>query len=65
MLNIGADNRSTPNIYIYIYIYIYIRGVTDHKIHGSIRHSGVTVWYVFDGGALDMSQCRKYFCFKP
>ncbi len=37
-------------VYIYIYIYIFIRGVTDHKIHGSIRHSGVTVWYVFDRG---------------
>ncbi len=24
-------------IYIYIYIYIYIRGVTVHKIHGSVR----------------------------
>ncbi len=40
-----------------MYIYnIYIRGVTVHKIHGSvsIRHSGVTVRYVFGkgGGAI-------------
>ncbi len=27
--------------YIYIYIYIYIRGVTVHKIHGSVRYDTV------------------------
>ncbi len=36
-------------------------------MYGSIRYSGVTVRYVFDTGAgqLFMSQCWKYFCFKP
>ncbi len=29
------------NIYIYIILYIYIRGVTVHKIHGSVRYDTV------------------------
>ncbi len=28
-------------MYVYIYIYIYIRGVTVHKIHGSVRYDTV------------------------
>ncbi len=53
-------------MYIYIYIYIYIRGVTVHKIHGSV-HSGVTVRYVFDmgGGAIGYIAMLEIFLFKP
>ncbi len=43
---------------------IYIRGVTVHKIHGSIRHSGVTVRYVFDtgGGAIGYIAMLEIIC---
>ncbi len=33
--------RATPSVYVCIYIYIYIRGVTVHKIHGSVRYDTV------------------------
>ncbi len=33
------------NTNIYIYIYIYIRGVTVHKIHGSVRYDTVVSWF--------------------
>ncbi len=38
------------NFVQHIYIYIYIRGVTVHRMYGSVRYSGVTDQCVFDGG---------------
>ncbi len=37
-------------IYIYMYIYIYIRGVTVHKIPGSVRYNTmVSVCFLYGG----------------
>ncbi len=48
-------------IYIYIYIYIYIRGVTVHKIHGSVRYDTVVSWFgtfpIRGGGGGGGGQC--------
>ncbi len=47
---------------------MYIRGVTVHKIHGSVWYDTVVSWFsMFSiwGGQLVMLQCWKYFCFKP
>ncbi len=50
-------------------IYIYIRGVTVHKIHGSVRYDTVVsrfgMFSIRGAGQLVTSQCWKYFCFKP
>ncbi len=43
------------------------RGVTVHKIHGSVQYDTVvSVCFRYGGaGQLVTSQCLKYFCFKP
>ncbi len=52
--------------YIYIYVqYIYIKGVTVHKIHGSVRYDTVVSRFGSARGQLVTSQCWKYFCFEP
>ncbi len=51
-------NRYTPipytvaSVCIYIYIYIYIRGVTVHKINGSVRYDIVHFRYGGQGNWL-------------
>ncbi len=46
---------------------VYIRGVTVHKIHGSVRCDTVVSRFGMFSirGAGQLSQCWKYFCFKP
>uniref|UniRef100_A0A673LQ20 E3 SUMO-protein ligase PIAS1-like n=1 Tax=Sinocyclocheilus rhinocerous TaxID=307959 RepID=A0A673LQ20_9TELE len=59
-----GDNRQLCLSPVVKILHICTRGVTVHKIHGSIRHSGVTVRFG-TGVILVTSQCWKYFCFKP
>ncbi len=48
--------------------YIGTRGVTVHKIHGSVRYDTVVsrfgMFSIRGAGQLVTSQCWKYFCFK-
>ncbi len=54
---------------VFVCVYIHIRGVTVHKIHGSVRYDTVVsrfgMFLIRGAGQLVMSQCWKYFCFKP
>ncbi len=47
----------------------YIRGVTVHKIHGSVRYDTVVsrfgMFSIHGAGQLVTSKCWKYFCLKP
>ncbi len=52
-------------IYIRIYIYIYILGVRYDTVVSRLWHSGVSMFSIRGAGQLVMSQCWKYFCFKP
>ncbi len=49
--------------------HVYNRGVMVHKIHGSVRYDTVVsrfgMFSIQGAGQLVMSQCWKYFCFKP
>ncbi len=54
-------------LYVCLPAVIY-RGVTVHKIHGSVWYDTVVSWFgmfsIRGAGQLVMSQCWKYFCFK-
>ncbi len=59
--NYNCFNRSTRTHYIYIYTVYYGCNGSQNSRFGSIRHSGVTVRYVFDTGRGNWLCCNVYF----
>ncbi len=51
------------------FLRVFTRGVTVHKIHGSVRYNTVvsrfSMFSIAGVGKLVTSQCWKYLCFKP